>query len=80
MKHKIDSRSDYLKGHGYDVIVEVTYRRKRRVHALDDEQAKEFAAARETMYVPKYFSPGKHKGFELLSVASVDAKKRDGDE
>lgn len=76
MPHTIDNRKDYVLGTGYDVTLRVTYTRRRRVRALNEEQAKEFAVAREWEYVPNYFSTKKYAGFDLTSVEVLSVKGR----
>lgn len=76
---KLEGRAEYLQGTGYDVTLEVTYRRVRRVRALNDEQAGDFAVAREAKFAPKYFHAQNHGGFtvERIEAATVAKAKQD---
>ena len=71
---KLDRRkASYLRAISYDVIVEVTYRRTRRVRAIDPRQAKEFAKAREEVYATGRYDNKKHVDYEVKKVSSIKA-------
>ena len=71
---KLDRRkASYLRAISYDVIVEVTYRRTRRVRAIDPRQAKEFAKAREEVYAKGRYDNKKHVDYEVKKVSSIKA-------
>ena len=65
---KLETRAEYLKGQGYDVELTVVYRRTRRVRALNEEQAKDFAMSREANYAPKYFHAQNHGNYCVDSI------------
>ena len=71
---------DYYKAKSFDVVVEVKYRRTRKVRALDKEQAKEFAVQRETEMAQKRYDKLNHIDYSLESARAVKAslsEKRD---
>ena len=70
---KITDRTDYANATGYDVNMLVTYRRVRKVRAMDEEQAMEFAIARETEYAARYFNATTHIGYEIVNAEAIDA-------
>ena len=69
-KLPVNSR-DYVKGRGYDVTLDVSYRRVRKVRAISPEQAVEFAVARESDYAVRYFNSNSHIHFEITDVKSA---------
>lgn len=70
---KLEKRSEYASADGYDVLLEVTYRRVRKVRALNGEQAKQFAADRERDYASRYYSSASHIFYEVQDVVPLEA-------
>jgi len=71
---KLDRRkASYLRAMPFDVVVEVTYRRTRRVRANTSEQAKEFAKQREDGYAKRRYNKLNHIGYEVKKVSSIKA-------
>ena len=68
MDDKLEGRAEYLQGSGFDVELKVTYTRKRRVRALTEDQAKQFAKIREARYAPKYFHAQNHKNYAINDI------------
>ena len=71
---------DYYKAKSFDVVVEVKYRRTRKVRALDKEQAREFAVQRETDMAQKRYDKLNHIDYSLESARAVKvslSEKRD---
>lgn len=72
---KLDRRkASYLRAMPYDVVVEVTYRRTRRVRANTLAQAKEFAKEREESYAKRRYDQQKIIDYEVRKVSSIKAK------
>lgn len=69
---KLEGRAEYLQGKGYDVRLEVKYTRVRRVRALNEEQAKEFAVIREAKYAPNYFHAQNHSSYSVDEITPLD--------
>ena len=85
MKTKITNRTEYAKATGYDVTLDVTYRRVRKVRAMDPEQANEFAMAREMDYASRYYYSTSHidyqvKDIEAVAVAPASLRLGKGDD
>jgi len=70
-KSRITDRDEYLKAKGYNVTLEVRYKRTRRVRALDEDQAKEFARNREEVASSRYFNSQNITNYDVLDVQPV---------
>ena len=71
---------DYYKAKSFDVVVEVRYRRTRKVRALDKEQAKEFAIQREREVAENRYNKLNHIDYSINNVRGVKvspSEKRD---
>lgn len=73
-KAKLTRQDDYAKANGYDVTLQVTYERVRKVRAMDPEQAMEFAVIRESDYASRYFNSSSHIHFQVKDVDVVDVR------
>lgn len=72
---KIMKRSEYIKGKGYNVRVRTTYTRVRRVRALNEEDALNFAMVREAQYAPRYFKGQNHMDYVVESIEAVEVSE-----
>ena len=72
---KLDRRkASYLRAMPYDVVVEVSYRRTRRVRANTLTQAKEFAKEREEGYAKRRYDQQKIIEYEVRKVSAIKGK------
>ena len=62
---------DYYKAKSFDVVVEVKYRRTRKVRALDKEQAREFAVQRERDFAENRYKKLNHIDYALTNARAV---------
>ena len=65
--------TDYLRAMSFDVIVEVVYRRTRRIRARNKLEAKQMAKERETSTAMKRYDKMNHIDYEVKSVSSIKA-------
>lgn len=69
---KLPISPEYMNANGYYVTVEVTYRKRIRVRAIDESQAETFAVNRERQSAEKF---AKYRNFAQHKVVKVKAKR-----
>ena len=70
-------KGNYNKAMSFDVLVEVTYRRTRRVRAFNLRQAREFAREREEAYAKRRYDKMNNLGYGVKKVSSVKASPQE---
>ena len=74
--------TDYLRAMSFDVVVEVVYRRTRRIRARNKLEAKEMARDRELNVASKRYDKMNKIAYDVMNVSSVkvtqNQEKKDG--
>lgn len=70
-----DKKSKYFQAKGYKVTIKTTYKRVRRVRALNEKDAMTYAMAREAEFAPRYFHSQNHIEFEVENIEAVDVEE-----
>ena len=65
--------TDYLRAMSFDVVVEVVYRRTRRIRARNKLEAKEMAKDRELNVASKRYDKMNKIAYEVKNVSAIKA-------